>query len=100
MEVGSSKFHRRALAALHQLPTDEQAQVRDRLAALVETIPAQWPAAQAKQLPGDPLLYLVPVNESLRILVRVAEGQEPEVMDIVRHETLEFFTKAAANNGK
>src|SRR5436309_2550664 len=92
MEVTNYKFHRRALAALNQLPADEQAQVLERLASLVDTLPAQWPAAQAKRLPGDPLLYLVRVNDSLRIIVRATEGQEPEVMDLVRHETLESFT--------
>jgi hypothetical protein len=97
MEVGSYKFHRRAFTALNQLAGDEQAQVLETLAALADTPAAQWPA-QAKRLPGDQPLYLVPVNDSLRVIVRAADGQEPEVMDIVRHETLESFTKAA-NNG-
>jgi hypothetical protein len=98
MEVGSYKFHRRAFTALNQLAGDEQAQVLETLAALVDTPAAQWPAAQAKRLPGEQPLYLVRVNDSLRIIVRAADGQEPEVMDIVRHETLESFNKAA-NNG-
>jgi hypothetical protein len=99
MEVSSYKFHRRAAEALNQLAGDEQAQVRETLAALLGTPVAQWPAAQVKRLPGDQSLYLVRVNESLRAFVRAAAGQEPEVMDIVRHETLESFAKAAANNG-
>jgi hypothetical protein len=99
MEVGSYKFHRRALAALNQLAGDEQAQVLEALAALVDTPAARWPVAQAKRLPGDQSLYLVPVNDSLRAIVRAADGQEPEVMDVVRHETLESFTQAAGNNG-
>ncbi len=99
MEVGSYKFHRRALAALNQLAADEQAEVLKGLAALAETPAAQWPVAQAKKLPGDQTLYLVRVNDSLRTIVRAADGQEPEVMDIVRRETLQSFTKAIANNG-
>jgi hypothetical protein len=99
MEVGSYKFHRRAFTALNQLAEDEQAQVLETLAALVGTPTAQWPLAQAKRLPGDPALYLVPINDSLRALVRAAAGQEPEVMDLVRHETLASFTKAAAGGG-
>lgn len=97
MAVGSYKFHRRALAALHQLSGEEQAQVLETLAALVGTPVGDWSAPQAKKLPGDPAQYLVRVNDSLRLFVRADGEQEPEVMDIVRRETLEFFSKAAAN---
>jgi hypothetical protein len=100
MEIRSYQFHRRAAGALHQLAAEEQGQVLDAVAGLVDTPVAQWPAAQARRLPGDQPLYLVPVNDSLRVIVRAVDGQEPEVMDIVRHETLESFRKAAANNGQ
>jgi len=99
MQLGSYKFHRRAFTALHQLPAEEQAQVLETLAALTDAPAAVWPADQAKRLPGSQPLYLVRVNDSLRAIVRAADGQEPEVMDVVRHETLETFTKAAARNG-
>lgn len=98
MEVGSYKFHRRAFAALHQLAGDEQAQVLETLAALTDVPVGDRPAARAKQLPGPQPLYLVRVNDSLRAIVRAADGQAPEVLDVVRHETLESFTKAAAHN--
>jgi hypothetical protein len=39
----------------------------------------------------------VPVNDSLRVIVWAADGHKPEVMDIVRHETLESFAKSAGN---
>lgn len=93
------QFHRRASTALNQLSDDEQAHVLETLAALAGTPPAQWPAGQAKRLPGDPPLYLVRVNDSLRVIVRVPADQPTEVLDIVRHETLEFFKKATASNG-
>lgn len=98
MEVGTYKFHRRALMALNQLAADEQAQVLERLNHLVETPPIQWTAAEAKRLPGEPPLYLVRVDDSLRAMVQAANGHEPEVMDIVRRETLEFFAKSAGNS--
>jgi hypothetical protein len=81
------------------LTGDQQAQVLETLAALGATPSAQWPAAQVTRLPGDQPLYLVRINDSLRALVRAPAGQEPEVMDLVRHETLASFTKAAANSG-
>jgi hypothetical protein len=99
MDLGTYKFHRRAFTALNQLAADEQAQVRHRLESLVDTPPDRWPATLVQTLPGDQRLYLLRVNDSLRAFVRAADGQEPEVMDIVRHETLEAFTKTAGNNG-
>lgn len=99
MEVGNYPFHRRAWMAFIQLPAEEQAEVLEKLASLVGTPAAQLPAGQAKKLPGDQSLYLVQVNDSLRLFLKAAENQKPEVMDFVRRETLESFTKAAAQSG-
>jgi hypothetical protein len=99
MAVGSYKFHRRARMALNQLTDDEQARVQEALAVLAQTPVAQWPAAHVKRLVGADPLYLVPINDSLRAIVRAADGQEPEVMDLVSQEALDFFAKAAARNG-
>jgi hypothetical protein len=99
MEVGNYKFHRRALTVLNQLSGDEQAQVLETLAGLADTPVARWPAGQVKRLAGEQPLYLVRLNDSLRGIIRADDGQEPEVMDIVGHETLESFMQAAARNG-
>jgi hypothetical protein len=98
MEVGTYKFHRRAFMALNQLTPEDQAQVLETLSKVSDTPASQWPTAQVKRLPGEPPLYLVPIDVSLRAVVRVAAGQEPEVMDIVRRETIEFFAKGASNS--
>lgn len=98
MQVGSYKFHRRALMALNQLTADERARVLETLAGLVETPVAQWLAPQARRLPGESPLYLVRIDDSLRAIVRAADGQEPEVMDIAHRETLEFFAKNGGNS--
>jgi hypothetical protein len=94
------KLHRRARGVLYELTPEERAQVREKLASLVAVPLAPWPAAQARSYPGDESLYLVPVNESLRAIVRAAGGEEPEVEDIVRQETLDFFAKTAAGTAK
>jgi hypothetical protein len=99
MEVGTFKFHRRARQALHQLDGDEQARVQETVAALGETPAAQWPPAQARRFPRDPSLFLVCVDDSLRLIVQVVEGQQPEVLDIVHQETLDIFAKANSRNG-
>jgi hypothetical protein len=99
MQVANYRLHRRARTAFQQLDTDEQVQVRERLLSLGETPVTQWPPALAKKLPGDQPLYLVRVNESLRAIVQAAEGQQPEVLDIVPQEALDFVAQAAAKNG-
>src|SRR4051794_6348881 len=99
MVVGNYRFHRRAFAALNELTADEQAQVLEKLASLVGVPVAGWPAAAAKGVPGEPPLYLVPVNDSLRLFIQADEGQEPEVVDIARQETLKAFAEANGSAG-
>jgi hypothetical protein len=100
MQVGNFKFHRRAVTAFQQLESDEQARVREALAALADVPASQWPAAQAKRLSGDPPLYLVHGDDGLRLFVQAAEGQEPEVMDIVLRPTPEASSQGPGKNGR
>jgi hypothetical protein len=99
MDVGSYQLHRRAVTALNQLDDDEQAQVHEKLVSLGSSPAAQWPADLARRLRSDQPLYLVPVNDSLRLIVQANLGQQPEVLDIVRQEALDFMAQAAARNG-
>lgn len=99
MHVDNYRFHRRAVGAFYQLDADEQVQVRERLLSLDGTPATQWPAALAKRLPGDRPRYLVRVNDSLRAIIEAVEGQQPEVLDIVSQEALDFMAHAAAKNG-
>src|SRR5437660_904870 len=99
VEQGHYAFHRRALAALNQLTSEEQGRVLETLATLSDTPPSQWAAEQATRLPGDPPLHLVRVDADLRIILRTTEGEKIEVLDVVRHETLESFARLAGNTG-
>ena len=81
--------------ALHQLDADEQEQILECMARLVDTPPDQWPA---KRLNGDPPTYLVRINDDLRAFVNVANGKKPEVEDIVYQGTLDFFAKHAGKS--
>lgn len=92
------RFHRRASFALGQLTSNEQAQILDALADLADTPSGHWPAAQARRLAGEPPTFLVRANESLRIMIQTLPGQQPEVVDIVRHEALGLFAQATANH--
>jgi hypothetical protein len=96
MNIGSFSLHRRAFMALNELPLQDQAEIREQISALAEISPNQWTSQDVKKLDDDPSLYLLRVNASLRVILRAANGQPPEVLDIVRHETLETF----ANNGR
>jgi hypothetical protein len=91
MENGHLGLHRRASMALGQLPDIEQARVIERLEALNDLPPSEWPARIVKRADVATTLYLISVDDSLRLLIAAPEGQPPEVMDIVRHETLEQF---------
>jgi hypothetical protein len=100
MGSGTYKLHRRAVIALNQLADAEQQRVKERLSALVEIPVTQWPAAWVKPLQDNPPLYLVRVDDSLRLIVQPEDSQRVELMDIVRHETLvESFSSPAAKNG-
>jgi hypothetical protein len=99
MENGAYTLHRLARWTLLELPVEEQARIRETLAALTAVPPSQWIPDLARPLPADPSLYLVPVDESRRLIVEAKQGQPPEVQAIVSQETLDFFA-AAVRNGK
>ena len=99
MQVNGYQFHRRAVISFQQLDADEQAQILKSLAGLFATPVEQWPdsAWQAKKLPNEPT-YLVHLNNNLRAFVAVAEGQQPEVLDIVYQGRLDFYANSVANS--
>ena len=71
----------------------------ERLASFLAVPVAQWPAGQARRQAGDEPIYVVPVGGSWRAFVEAPEGQVPQVLDVARQETLDFFAKLAAKNG-
>ncbi len=99
MENGMYTLHRRAKWVLQDLDPEELAQIRESLSSLVAIPVNQWPAALAKRLPGDPPLYLVRVSDAFRAFVQVAEGQPPEVQDIVLQGRLDALANAASSPG-
>lgn len=100
MAPATLKMHRRARNVYHQLDLDEQVQVQEKLQALVGLSPAQWPGATDFSTPNSYPDYLVPIDNSLRFIIQAKEGQEPEVIDIIRQERLDAFAKYWAEKGK
>ena len=100
MAVNTYTMHRRARDGFYQLSPDEQALVKEKLHALTGLLPWQWPEARVISLPGTPQDYLVPVDDSLRLIVRTEDGQPLELQDIIRQETIDRFAQAAARAGE
>ena len=99
MENGKYRFHRRASATFRELPVEEQSQTLERLAELSSIPVRDWTPELARRISGEESLYLVKVNDSLRLMVQADDGEVPVVMDIVRRELLQFFADTAVQSG-
>jgi hypothetical protein len=94
MEAGGFRLHYRAFVALSQLPEVDQAAIRARLASLADLPPSEWPARVIRRQDVAEPLYMIPVDGGWRVLISAPAGQDPEVVDIVHHETLRQFAGA------
>jgi hypothetical protein len=94
MKIGRFNLHRRAFFTLSELSPADQAAVRDRLDELAGLPPREWAASELKLPHEDRPIYLVRIDDSLRAFIAVSANGEPEILDIVRRETLETFAKA------
>jgi hypothetical protein len=86
-------LHRRALSAYHALSRTEREALETAVGALVDLPEERWGAAGAARLESAEPLYLLRPDSSLRAIVRPTPGGQPEILDLVRHETLERFFK-------
>jgi hypothetical protein len=53
-----------------------------------------------RELPGEDHLYLLPIDPDLRIVFRLTEDAPPEVLDIIRHDTLAVFATNGQSSGR
>jgi hypothetical protein len=97
METANFTVHRRARFVLQQLSSEEQNRVLDRLAYLADVPVAQWPPASVKKMAGKESLFLVQVDDQLRMIVRTDEGQPPEVLWIFLQGETDSLVNAARN---
>ena len=86
-------IHRSAFLAHSTLTPRERGALETVLGPLVGLPEERWPTAGAVRLDSAEPLYLLRVDDSLRAIVRPAAGGRPELLDLVRHETLERFFK-------
>jgi hypothetical protein len=94
MKVGRFELHRRSVMTLGQLSAVDQSAIVERLESLSDLPLQDWPARVARRPDVAEPLYVVPVDDSLRVLIFAREGHDPQVADIVRHETLERYATA------
>ncbi len=87
--------HRRAFLAYHTVTPEERNAVEAVLAPLANLPEGRWPTAGAVRLESEEPLYFLRVDNSLRAIIRPAADGRPELLDLVRHETLERFFKGA-----
>lgn len=91
MDNGRITIHRRAQAAINVLTPAEQAAVHAKLAELADFPLDQWSTHGVLRISSEEPLYLARIDDSLRVILRGVEGQAPELLDLVRHETLQWF---------
>lgn len=96
--MAKSRFyiHRRAMLAFDELTTSERNALEETMASLADLPPDKWSGAKVVRLDTPQPLYLLRIDDSLRALVRPSLGGQPEIVDFVRHETLELFFKGEA----
>jgi hypothetical protein len=91
--------YRSAALGYSRLTAEERAALERVLAPLAAVPQDRWPTAGAVRLESPEPLYFVRVDDSLRAIIRPAADGRPEILDFVRHETLELFFKGAGNRG-
>jgi hypothetical protein len=84
-------FHKRAIVALDALSLEETNSVLKSINYLsIVGIEQAW-GKNLKKFHIDEPLYLLRVTPSLRVILRVSEQNEIEILDIVMKERLQLF---------
>jgi hypothetical protein len=83
--------NRRALLSYNELTSRERRALSAALVPLSKLPEQQWPTAGAVRLESADPLYLVRVDDSLRAIIRPTSGAQPELLDLVRQETLQRY---------
>src|SRR5262245_285058 len=85
-------IHRRAMMALDALSPSERSKVIDRVNLLQNPDARNYVRANSIRLKLPEPMYMMRANPKIRILYR-RNGDEVEVLDIVRKGTLDTFAK-------
>jgi hypothetical protein len=86
-------IHHLAFMGYTTLTPEKRAAIKAAIDPLVDRPEQEWMAHGAIRLGSAEPLYLVKVDPSLRAIVHPTPGGQPELLDLVRHETLEFLLR-------
>lgn len=86
-------FHGRALPGYGVLTSEERDALEKVIAPLAKLPVNRWPEAGAVRLKSAEPLFFVRVDDSLRAIIQPTQNGQPEILDFVRHETLQRFFK-------
>jgi hypothetical protein len=84
-------IHHRVFSSYTMLTPEERAAIQAAINPLVDRPEQEWTAHGAIRLDSPEPLYLLKIDPSLRAVVQPTSGGRPEVLDLFRHETLEFM---------
>lgn len=84
------KIHSRAKTALDALSETDRRKVIESADTLQHTPPGNWPKEKVIPL-GENGMYLLRVTPELRAFIRINDGEQIEVVDLVREDTLHLF---------
>jgi len=84
-------IHHRAFTGYTTLTPEERVAIQAAIDPLVDRPEEEWTAHGAIRLGSAEPLYLLKIDPSLRAIVQPTSGGRPELLDLVRHETLEFM---------
>jgi hypothetical protein len=84
-------INHRAFMGYTTLTPEEQAAVQAAIEPLIDRPEAEWPAHGAIRLEYPEPLYLLKVDPSLRAIVQPTPDGRPELLDLIRRETLEYL---------
>ncbi|HKI19447.1 MAG TPA: hypothetical protein VKA15_16300 [Isosphaeraceae bacterium] len=84
-------IHHGAFSGYTTLTPEERVAIQAAIDPLVDRPEEEWTAHGAIRLGSPEPFYLLKIDPSLRAIVQPTSGGRPELLDLVRHETLEFM---------
>jgi hypothetical protein len=96
MENVRFAVHDRASQAVSLLNPSERKALEAAIAPLVDLPPRDWEKKGAIRLRLPEPTFMLKFEQRLRAIIRPTSGGQPELLDLVSHETLQLFREADA----
>ncbi len=87
----------RALLGYTSLTAPERNALESALDTLADLPEKKWRTAGAVPLGSAEPMYFLRLDDSLRAIIQPSAGGKPELLDLVRHELLEWMFKRPGN---